>query len=306
MLNIDRRFAHELQKQEFVTECENDFSRRMKELTSSILKNNDQRVVTLSGPTCSGKTVTAERISRAVTTSGCRMIQISIDDYYRDRSDLIEEAEREGRAPDYDSAGSIDLCELERTVDGIYRRGKVDIPRYDFKKGSRVEMITLDSSEYDLVLFEGIQAVYPEVTSMFGHYPYISISTDVRSGICVDGQSFAAREIRLMRRLVRDVRARNTPPAQTFRLWETTVIPNEEKNILPYSDAADIKIDSLMPYEINVIRTPLLETLEGMPQDDVYYRTAEDLIRRVTPIEPIDRRYIPCDSLYREFIGDGN
>lgn len=305
MLIVDRRFANEMQKREFITECENDFSRMMDNLTASIL-NGDARIVTLSGPTCSGKTVTAERISRAVTAAGRRMIQISIDDYYRGRDDLIAEAEREGRAPDYDSAGSIDLCELERTVEGIYRRERVNIPRYDFRTGSRSSILTVDSSQYDLVLFEGIQAVYPEVTSMFGYYPYVSIATDVRSGICVDGQTFDAREVRLMRRLVRDVHARNTPPEQTFKLWDTTVIPNEEKNILPYSDAADIKIDSLMPYEIHVIRAPLIETLSGISANNEYYLTAKDLIRRVTPIEPIDRKYIPRDSLYREFIGDGN
>ncbi|MBQ3100691.1 MAG: hypothetical protein IJC50_06855 [Clostridia bacterium] len=306
MLIIDRRFTNEMQKREFITECENDFLRMMESLTSSILENGDMRVVTLSGPTCSGKTVTAERISRAVEKAGRRMIRISIDDYYRDRSELIAEAEREGRAPDYDSAGSIDLRFLEKNIDGICNKAKVDLPRYDFKTGSRSDVVTVDSSKYDLVLFEGIQAVYPEVTSMFGHYPYVSIATDVRSGICTNGRSFDAREVRLMRRLVRDVHARNTPPERTFKLWATTVIPNEEKNILPYSGTADIKIDSLMPYEIHVIRDPLIETLSRVPKDDEYYLTAEDLIRRVTPIEPIDRKYIPCDSLYREFIGDGN
>ena len=89
MLIIDRRFTNEMQKREFITECENDFLRMMESLTSSILENGDMRVVTLSGPTCSGKTVTAERISRAVEKAGRRMIRISIDDYYRDRSELL-------------------------------------------------------------------------------------------------------------------------------------------------------------------------------------------------------------------------
>ncbi len=306
MLNIDRSFANEIQKQAFVNECELEFARTMESLTDAILANDDERVITLSGPTCSGKTVTAFNISRAVTRKGRSMVQISIDDYYRDRDDLIAEGERLGRAPDYDSASSIDLCELEKTVDGIYRGETVLVPRYDFKTGRRTEMIPLESSKYDVVLFEGIQAVYPEFTSMFGHYPYVSIATNVRSGICTSGQAFDARQVRLMRRLVRDVCARNTPPEVTFKLWETTVVPNEDKNILPYEDSAQIKIDSLMPYEIHVIRDPLLKTLEGFDTESEYYPAAQSLISRVTPIEPIDRKYIPTDSLYREFIGDGN
>lgn len=306
MLIINRSFANEMQKQAFINACELNFTATMNSLTDAIIARPEERVVTLSGPTCSGKTVTAFNISRAVTRAGRRMVQISIDNYYRDRSDLIADAEREGRAVDYDSAASIDLDELERTVGGIYSGGIVHIPHYDFKSGKRTDMTALDSSKYDVVLFEGIQAVYPEFTSMFGHYPYVSVSTNVRSGICVSGQSFDAGEVRLMRRLVRDVRTRATSPEETFRLWETTVIPNEKKNILPYEDAADIKIDSLMPYEINVIRDPLLATLGQISVDSTCYQAAESLIRRVMSIEPIDCAYIPSGSLYREFLGNGN
>ena len=305
MLRIDRHFETEAQKREFILECEAGFLRQTDRLADLILTGNE-RVVTLSGPTCSGKTVTADNLARSVSHAGRSMIQISIDDYYRDRSELIAEAEAEGRAPDYDSAESIDLDLLEKTVRGVYRKDKVIVPGYDFKTGSRACLTEVDSSLYDVVLFEGIQAVYPEFTAMFGACPYISVTTGVNSGISVDGSCFDAREIRLMRRLVRDVRARNTPPEQTFELWDTTVIPNEEKNILPFIDSADIKIDSLMPYEIHVIRDPLLNTLSGMPKDGEYDSAAQGLIRRVTPIDPISGEYIPDGSLYREFIGDGN
>lgn len=304
MLIINRSFLNEAQKQAFVNECEFKFSQTMDSLTDVIIAKPEERVITLSGPTCSGKTVTAANISRAVTRAGRRMCQISIDDYYRDRDELIAEAEAEGRAPDYDSVRAIDLCELERTVDGIYANEVVRVPRYDFKTGKRSGFVSLDSRTCDVVLFEGIQAVYPEVTELFGHYPYVSIATNVRSGICCCRQNFDKREIRLMRRLVRDVRERNTPPEVTFRLWETTVTPNEDKNILPYEDTAQIKIDSLMPYEIYVIRDHLLKTLAAVPHDSEYYDKAADMIRRITPIEPINGSYIPTDSLYREFIGN--
>lgn len=303
MLVINQSFANEMQKQAFVNECEFKFSQTMDALTDAITAKPEERIITLSGPTCSGKTVTAANISRAVTRAGRRMCRISIDDYFRDRDALIAEAEAEGRSPDYDSVRAIDLCELERTVDAIYANELTRLPRYDFKTGKRIGYESLDPKLCDVVLFEGIQAAYPEVTELFGHYPYVSIATNVRSGISVCGQSFDKKEIRLMRRLVRDVRERNTPPETTFRLWETTVTPNEDKNILPYEHTAQIKIDSLMPYEINVIRDHLLATLAQMPHDSEYYPRAESLIRRVTPIEPIDGKYIPRDSLYREFIG---
>ena len=126
MLKIDRRFENEAQKKEFILECEAGFLRQTDRLCDLILGGNE-RVVTLSGPTCSGKTVTSNNLARSVGLAGRRMLRISIDDYYRDRSELIAEAEAEGRAPDYDSADSIDLMLLEKTVAGIYRNQRVSV-----------------------------------------------------------------------------------------------------------------------------------------------------------------------------------
>ena len=91
MLKIDRRFENEAQKKEFILECEAGFLRQTDRLCDLILGGNE-RVVTLSGPTCSGKTVTSNNLARSVGLAGRRMLRISIDDYYRDRSELIAEA----------------------------------------------------------------------------------------------------------------------------------------------------------------------------------------------------------------------
>ena len=303
MLIQDKIFANEMQKQAFVNLCELQLARRMDSLTGLIISNPDERMITLSGPSCSGKTVTARNISHAVTRAGRRMFQLSIDDFYRPRDELNREAELQGREPDYDSASSIDLDALGRVIKGIYRGEKVECPLFDFKTGRSNESYTLDSSMVDVVLIEGIQAIYPEVTALFGGFPYISVSINVRSPLAVCGSQFSPRELRLMRRIVRDVRTRGTTPERTFHLWEVTVLPNEEKSILPFENTAQIAIDSTMAYEPQVIRDALLPALETVPPDSPYYEKARELAAKVEPLQPIDPEYVPQESLYSEFLG---
>ena len=296
-------FINEIQKQGFVNECELKFSRVMNGMTDAILAKPEERVITLSGPTCSGKTITARNIARSVTRAGRRMYEISIDDFYRPRDEMNAEAERLGRAPDYDSVTSIDIETLAKVVRGIYEGGMVTHPLYDFQTGTRSDYITFDSSKVDVVLFEGIQAIYPEVTALFGDYPYVSISINVRGGLRVGGTEFTPRDLRLMRRIVRDMRTRGTPPERTFMLWDTTVVPNEDKSILPYEDSAQICINSLMEYEPFVARDTLIELLERIPPDSPYGARARELVEKVRPLASIDPRYVPSESMYSEFLG---
>lgn len=299
----DQRFVNEMQKQAFVNECELVFMRKMNELTDTIIAKPEERIITLSGPSCSGKTITSRNIARAVTRAGRKMYQISIDNFYRSREDLNAEANARGGAPDYDSIDAIDFDLLCKVVHGIYAGEVVRLPIYDFVSGTRTGYTKLNSSRYDVIMFEGIQAIYPEVTALLGEYPYISVSINVRSGLRIGDVEFTPRELRLMRRIVRDVLTRGTAPNVTFALWDTTVIPNEDRSIVPYENLAQIKIDSLMPYEANVIRDPLLAALSTVPADDPYAARAASLAQRVSKLEPIDDSYVPIESLYSEFLG---
>ena len=299
----DRSLVTETEKKIFVNECEAIFKRKMLDLTDTIIANPEERVITLSGPSCSGKTVTSRNIARDVTRTGRQMFQISIDDFFRPREDLNNEAVKFGRKPDYDSINAIDFELFSEVVSGIYARESVDVPIYDFVEGRRAGYNTIDSSKYDVIMFEGIQAIYPEVTALLGKYPYISISINVRSSLQVGDVGFSPRELRLMRRIVRDVLTRGTAPNVTFSLWDATVVPNEDRNITPYEDSAMITVDSLMPYEANVIRDPLLAALESVPADDPYAGAAASLAARVSRLVPIDGAYVPEESLFSEFLG---
>lgn len=285
----------------FVDECEAQFDAELRSLVKEVAANKDARVVTLSGPTCSGKTTTADNIVFDVMKAGREIYTISIDDFFFDREVMDARAEKLGTAPDYESIDSIDMQLFTKCVGDIYARKRTKLPMFDFVSGRRSGLAEFHPEDYDVILFEGIQANYPEIVDLLDQYPYISISTNVRRSLKVGGEVFDPREIRLCRRIVRDIRKRACDAERTLTLWKS-VTANEDRNILPFENSAHLKLDSLMGYEMNVLKEPLLEALSAIPAESEYYPVRTYFEKKLEKVIPIGREYIPEDSMYWEFL----
>ena len=301
MIIQNRKFISETQKKEFVRECDAAFDKKLDSIVRSLATDDSLKAVTLSGPTCSGKTTTAKKLIECFEDVKKDVHIISIDDFYLDREVLNARAEKEGIEIDYDSFDTIDFDAFCECVEEIFSYNKVHIPKYDFKTGKRAGYTEIDPEDDDLFVFEGIQAIYPEVTRVLSKHTFKSIYISVASDIECAGKIFTPNEIRFYRRMVRDYNFRNASPEFTFFLWES-VRANEEKNILPYASAADIKIDSAMPYDLNMIKPYLMHVLASVPDISQYADEARAIRDRFKGIEEISGEYIAPTSLYKEFI----
>ncbi len=294
---------NELQKQHYVRDCEAALERQLDGAVEALFADGYVRVITLAGPTCSGKTTTANKIIHELQIRGKRVVIISIDDFFKSaESDIRDSFLTEKPKVDFDSVEAIDLDYFTECTEAIFAGKDCKLPRFDFTTGKRSGYCDLAADSYDTIIFEGIQAVYPEVTRLLEAHNYESIFTNVRRDITVNGIFFDKREIRLMRRLVRDYRSRNASPELTYFLWDS-VTENEDKNILPYADQADIAIDSLLPYELHVLKAPLLEVLSQVEKGSEYYPRACEMMAKMANIPAFSADYIPEHSLYREFLG---
>lgn len=303
IIKIEKHLNSEGDIISFISECETKMKNQLEKAALAVMAEKDENYVALSGPTCSGKTTTALKLIRDFNKSGRLIRHISIDDFFIDRTLLIENAEKNGEeSPDFDSIKAIDLDYLSECVEGIIENKKVYLPIYSFIDGARIDYIPFEPHVGDIVVFEGIQAIYPEFTGLFKGHKLQSIHINVSTDLEYNGQYFKRREIRLMRRLVRDFRFRGAVPDLTFSMWKN-VVKNEDINIMPYEKNSDIQINSLLPYEINMIKKPLIETLSHVNDDSVYYPRALEIIRKMEPFETIDEKYMPLDSLYHEFLG---
>ena len=178
----------------------------------------------------------------------------------------------------------------------------VHLPKFDFITGTRTFVREIVPKENDLYLFEGIQAIYPEVMRLVPAKQRCCIFICPPKRVCFNGEVFDGKDIRLIRRIVRDVRDRGFDAAHTLRVWQT-VRENEGKNIFPYEDATDLHIDSFLAYELPVIKPFLEAALAVVPQDAAEYAEAQRLLGKFARSPALSCHYVPQDSMFREFIG---
>lgn len=298
MKTINVVFSCEQDKIDYVNACEADFEKRLDDAAKSIVKSGVMNIL-LSGPTCSGKTTTANKIINTFHEAGKDVTVISIDDFFHERVDGRQV--NVGEKIDYDSVDVLDLELLRDCIKNAKAGNNIKVPIFDFVSQSRVGYNAHYITEDEVVLFEGIQAVYPEVVSSF-EQPFIGVFININEDVCLNGTVFFRDEIRLIRRLVRDRKFRGASADFTFYLWES-VRENEDKNIYPNKNICSVQIDSFMGYELFLIKPYIEKVLNEVEPSSTYYEKAMVLKNKFVNLDEIKYEYIPKNSLYTEFLG---
>jgi len=295
MFIYDTVFKNHEEIRAFVYEAEEKYKKQILKIADQIKSMSDVKFLTLAGPTCSGKTTTSYILERELGKCGITVKIISIDDFYRDRDDISDDEK-----PDYESISAIDFDVFTSCVRQILSGNTAYIPKFDFQRGHRTEYIPYTPSEHEIVIFEGIQAIYPEIVATLPKNLSKSIYISVDDDVTAYGAFFEKREMRFLRRLVRDYLFRNASPERTMELW-TGVIANEDKNIIPYGHKADFIINSFLQYELNVIKPFLLEAIRYHSSEEL--ELYDRLKIKFQNIPMIPEKFVPADSVFREFIG---
>lgn len=280
--------------------CEDDFNSRLSELSRLIVRAG-KPFIALSGPSCSGKTTTSHKLVNDLVQSGKRVKVISLDDFYLPRALLLDRATENGGKVDFDSPDTLDWQTLSAFVEAI-RQGETGyLPCYDFKKGERAGRFAVKPADYDLFLFEGIQAAYAEFLSMLPSGDYSAVFVSMESGLKYGKRLLRPEQLRLARRIVRDMRFRGASPKFTLQLWEN-VLANEAAHIVPCLTRAHFRLDTLIGYELCVLREPLLEAVQTL-DDGLIPPDLRTLISFCKLIPSLPAEIVPQNALLREFIG---
>ena len=181
---------------------------------------------------------------------------------------------------------------------------KVQLPKFDFKLGKRVDGRILQVDSDQPIIIEGIHALNDTLTPSIPRHQKFKIFIAPQAQINLDNHNpISLTELRLLRRLVRDKKFRNAPAELTFSMWPS-VRKGEFTWIYDTQEGADFVFNSLLSYELCVMKKYALPLLQAIDKDSEYYPLAERLIKFLKYFNDMEDRWVPCNSLLREFIGD--
>ena len=286
---------------DFIKKCDEEFEILLEKSVSKLCDDENVRVLGLTGPTCSGKTTAAKKLLRHLGDEKKRVITVSLDDFFKDCFSRDVLAETEVEELDFDSPDTLDTELLAKFVDEIFSKGKAKKPIFDFVSGTRIRWEEIECDEDDVLLFEGIQVLYPAVLSVIESHGGKVLAVRPESGIEIGGKRFEPDFIRLCRRIVRDANFRGASPDFTLSLWGS-VRRNEETNIFPYMDRCDVRIDTTLSYELNVLAPYLRRVLADVEWGSKHHKESLEMLELLEDVVGIESFVISNDSLYREFV----
>lgn len=288
---------------EYISKCERHYQSMLHQYVREVIgRPGTNKIIMLSGPSSSGKTTGANKMARLISRMGHNAYVISLDDFYLDRA-LVPVGD-DGEQ-DFETIYSLNLELIRDTLRGLGIHGEADLPSFDFVSGTRTDnSMHLKLEPGDIVIVEGLHAINPIITDCLSAENLVKMYASTASDILDDDSSiiFSRRDVRFLRRMIRDYQFRGSSVENTYNMWPK-VVSGEIEYLTPLIECADYVIDSLHPYEICAYKDTALTLLSELPENHPMYENALSLSRRLEKTTRINKDIIPKTSLLREFVG---
>jgi uridine kinase len=258
------------------------------------------RLIVIAGPSSSGKTTFAKRLTVQLLAHGISPFPFEMDNYFVDREKTP--VDEKGQY-DFESLQAIDRECLAQDLQQLIAGAQVQLPHYDFVTGRQSQGDIVQLNPDQIIIFEGIHglnpALLPEIPAEKTFRIYISALTQLN----LDHHNrVSTTDTRLLRRIVRDARERGYSALETIRRWES-VRRGEKRYIFPFQENADVMFNSALVYELAVLK-PLAEPLlRQVPFGTPEYIEAKRLLAFQEWFLPLEGDLVPDNSILREFIG---
>lgn len=202
--------------------------------------------IAIAGGSGSGKTTIARSVVDLVGRDS--VVYLQQDAYYRDRSDLdLEDREK----INYDHPDAIEMELLADHLDALREGEAIDRPVYDFNAHMRTDE-TYRITPEPAVIVEGILVLAD---------PALRERFDVR--VYIDTES----DLRLIRRLQRDIIERGRTVASVIDQYQKTVRPMHYQFVEPSKRYADIIIpEGINTGAIGTVSSMIMHFLDQKPQ----------------------------------------
>ncbi|MEY8417780.1 nucleoside kinase [Oscillospiraceae bacterium 44-5] len=277
--------------------------KKIGDIAAEIAGRKEVRFVMIAGPSSSGKTTFSHRLSTQLRACGLRPHAIATDNYFKNREDTPRDEKGDY---DFEGLGAMDVEQFNQDMVRLLKGETVEIPSYNFKKGSREyngSYLTLE--EGDVLVIEGIHCLNDQFTHSLPKESKYRIYISCLTTLNIDGHNrIPTTDVRLLRRIERDARTRGYSAQATIKMWPS-VRRGEEENIFPFQDSADVIFNSALIYETALLKPYVQPLLFGVPRDSEEYIEAKRLLKFLNYFLPIPADNVPKTSLMREFVSGG-
>jgi uridine kinase len=197
------------------------------------------RMMWVSGPSSSGKTTTTVKLTERLQKQGLRFLMLNLDDYFWS---LVEHPTDWINDRNYETPEAMDIQLLNRHLRGLLAGETIEKPIYSFKEGRRIASKPIKLEADQILLLDCLHGLYPPITEGIEASAQFRLYIETQNPL-YEGDGGTRRltkftDVRLIRRMLRDVQHRNHSPLLTILHWHY-VRSGELFSIIPLRGLAD-------------------------------------------------------------------
>ncbi len=274
---------------------------KIAQLALKIIERAGTKFVMIAGPSSSGKTTFAKRLSIQLTAHGMKPHIISVDDYFLERHLTPRD---ENGDYNFEVLEALDVKLFNENMTKLLEGEEVDLPSFNFHTGKReYNGNRMKMGKEDILILEGIHCLNDKLSYSLPKESKFKIYISALTQLNIDEHNrIPTTDGRLIRRMVRDSRDRSTTAEETIARW-MSVRHGEENYIFPYQEEADAMFNSALIYELGVLKQFAEPLLFSVPNTSPQYQEAKRLLKFLDYFLCVSSELIPSNSLIREFIG---
>lgn len=241
-------------------DSESAYRGQLFKVVNTVLKHrNKYKMILLGGPSCAGKTTTANLIKGIIESKHKKAIVISMDDFFvdREKTPLLPNGMK-----DYDGLRAVNLEQMEECFSTFFKKGEAKFPRYNFETGlNEKDFYKYNDKDNPVIIFEGIHVLNPELIKHVGVKDVFKIYISALTGfIGNNGSVMNTRQVRFVRRMIRDTERRSVNPEKALKSWRN-VCEAEDSYITPFKDDVDFQINTTHRFEVALYKTEFFKIM---------------------------------------------
>lgn len=275
--------------------------RKIGEIAKSIVDRGGVKFVMIAGPSSSGKTSFSHRLSIQLKTLGKTPHPIALDDYFVNREFTPRD---ENGDYNFECLEAIDVNQFNDDMCRLLAGERVELPSFNFKTGKREYKGNFKQlGPDDILVIEGIHGLNEKTSYALPEESKYKIYISALTNINIDEHNrIPTTDGRLLRRMVRDARTRGADARRTIDMW-ASVRRGEEQNIFPFQEDADAMFNSVLIYELAVLKQFAESLLFQIDKGEPEYYEAKRLLKFLEYFLGVTSESLPNNSLCREFVG---